>query len=167
MPKTSQKNPQQGVVAYLTDWKRAIREKIYSCCWLVGKNVFMKNDYIVVDYKHVCDWQQQQQSTVKATSSRILLGSARINDPSFLVGPYQTTHNLFSTSAAAAADSLLLLRNQITSIVLYEYLKNAPMASLLSSWLPCASGTTTIVLHSFFFPLRTLLLPANTSIFEW
>ena len=43
-----------------------------------------------------------RQLTVKATSSRILLGSARINDPSFLVGPYQTTHNLFSTSAAAA-----------------------------------------------------------------
>ena len=46
--------------------------------------------------------RQQLQQSQSYTSSRILLGSARINDPSFLVGPYQTTHNLFSTSAAAA-----------------------------------------------------------------
>ena len=111
--------------------------------------MFMKNDYIVVDYKHVCDWQQQQQSTVKATSSRILLGSARINDPSFLVGPYQTTHNLFSTSAAAA-DSLLLLRNQITSIVLYEYLKNSPMAPFSLFMIAAVPLVRTFVVHSFF-----------------
>ena len=41
--------------------------------------------------------RQQLQQSQSYTSSRILLGSARINDPSFLVGPYQTTHNLFST----------------------------------------------------------------------
>ena len=127
----------------------------------------MKNDYIVVDYKHVCDWQQQQ-STVKATSSRILLGSARINDPSFLVGPYQTTHNLFSTFLPPPL--LLLLTSTAEkpnhlncSLRVPEKRANGPTSFFMTAM---RLGYYYIRSPFIFFPLRTLLLPANTSIFE-
>ena len=67
----------------------------------------------------VCD---EVDNSSRYKSSRILLAwsGARINDPSFLVGPL-----CYVTAARRPPTIPQLLRNEITSIVLYMYLEKA------------------------------------------
>ena len=111
--------------------------------------------------------RQQLQQSQSYTSSRILLGSARINDPSFLVGPYQTTHNLFSTFLPPP---LLLLTSTAEKPNHLNCSLRVPekRANGLTSFFMTAMRLGYYYNRTpfIFFPLRTLLLPANTSIFE-
>ena len=110
--------------------------------------------------------RQQLEQSQSYTSSRILLGSARINDPSFLVGPYQTTHNLFSTFLPPP---LLLLTSTAEkpnhlncSLRVPEKRANGPTSFFMTAMrLGYYYNRTPFI----FFPLRTLLcLPTLRSL---